>query len=232
MLAISLVSMAQESVVLRLNYNAGDKYLVSMNVNQGEMMSVALEMDMDVKEVQDTIYKMEMGIKSMKMDMNQGGMPISYDSTLSEDELDEMGKVMHSQMSPMFSAIISTTMTNRAETIETTIDPPIQGMGDLTSNSSAVVYPKQALKVGDSWTANKMENGMDMKMTYTINSIESDVVNVDLSGTIELMAEGTISGNIVIDKDSGNVNSSSMVMDMKVQGQEMKMDISMSSKKL
>ena len=168
----------------------------------------------------------------MKMDMNQGGMPISYDSTLSEDELDEMGKVMHSQMSPMFSAIISTTMTNRAETIETTIDPPIQGMGDLTSNSSAVVYPKQALKVGDSWTANKMENGMDMKMTYTINSIESDVVNVDLSGTIELMAEGTISGNIVIDKDSGNVNSSSMVMDMKVQGQEMKMDISMSSKKL
>ena len=37
---------------------------------------------------------------------------------------------------------------------------------------------------------------------------------------------------LVIDKDSGNVNSSSMVMDMKVQGQEMKMDISMSSKKL
>ena len=73
---------------------------------------------------------------------------------------------------------------------------------------------------------------MDMKMVYTVKSIDTDYVNVAVSGTIELMAEGTISGDITINKDTGNVLNSNLLMDMEVQGQQMNMEVSMSSKKL
>lgn len=227
---ITVVSMAQESTLLRLNYNPGDKYLVTMSINQETMMSMDVSMDMEVKEVVDTIINVEMAFKDIAMDMNQNGMQMSYDSKTPEDELDEIGKAMHNQFAPMLTAIIYGKMSNRAETLETKVEPALPGM-DQFSNGSGVVYPKKALKVGDSWTAEKIENGMEMNIIYTVKSIETNLVNIEISGDISLLAEGTISGNMEIDRNSGNVNNTMMYMDMNMSGQEMKMSVGMTSTK-
>ncbi|MFK5879197.1 MAG: DUF6263 family protein [Flavobacteriaceae bacterium] len=231
-LAVTLISTAQESTLLRLKYEVGDKYLVSMDMEQAGMLSMNIEMGLDVKEVTDTIYNVDMTIKSIKMDISQGGMDMSYDSNTSDEELDDMGKKMKSQFAPMLSATIFTTMTHRAETIETIVEPEVPGMDQFTNSSGTVVYPKEAVIVGDSWTINKLEKGMDMTIVYTVKSIEKEIVEVEISGTIELLAEGTISGNMEIDRATGNVNYSTMDMNMTVSGQEMNMKINLTSKKL
>ena len=231
-IAITLISNAQESTLLRLNYEVGDQYLVSMDMEQVGMMSMNIEMGLDVKDVLDTIYNLDMTIKSIKTNMSQGGMDMSYDSKTADEELDDMGKMIKAQFAPMLAATIFTKMTHRAETVETVVEPPVNGMDQFTNSAGAVVYPKEAVKVGDSWTKNKLENGMDMTMIYTVKTIGKDIVEVEISGTIELLAEGTISGNMEIDRATGNVNYSTMDMNMVASGQEMTMKINMTSKKL
>jgi len=231
-IAVTLISTAQESTLLRLNYEVGDQYLVSMDMEQAGMLSMNIEMGMVVKETTDTIYNVDMTIKSIKMDISQGGMDMSYDSNTPEEELDDIGKKMKSQFAPMLSATIFTKMTHRAETIETIVEPQVPGMDQFTNGSGTVVYPKVAVAVGDSWTINKLEKGMDMTMVYTIKTISNDIVEIEISGTIELLADGTISGNMEIDRATGNVNYSTMDMDMVVSGQEMNMKINLTSKKL
>jgi len=230
-IAVTLISTAQESVLLRMNYNKGDQYLVTMNMEQGEMMSMKIDMSLDVKDIQDTIFDIDMAITGIKMDVSQGGQTMSYDSEMSDDELDEMGKMMKAQFAPMMAAKIMTKTTHRAETIETIVEPEVTGMDQFTNNSGSVVYPKEAVKVDESWTVNKMEKGMDMTMIYTVKSIENNIVNIEISGTIELLAEGTISGNMEIDRATGNVNYSTMDMNMVASGQEINMKISMTSTK-
>jgi hypothetical protein len=231
-IAITLTISAQESTLLRLNYNVGDQYLVSMNVSQGEMMRMIFEMNMDIKEIQDTIYNVEMGIKRINMKMSQGGMKMAYDSNLGDDVLDDMGKMMKTQFEPMLAAKIFTKISQRAESLETTVEPNIPGMDQFTNNSGTVVYPKEAVKVGDSWTAKKTEKGIEMKFNYTVKSIEKSIVNVEISGIISQQAEGTISGVMEIERATGNVNSTSIDMIMNVSGQEMLVNIGMTSKKI
>ena len=105
-IVLTLTISAQKSTLLRLNYNVGDQYLVSMNVSQGEMMDMNFEMKMDIKEIKDTIYNVEMGIEGIKMKMSQGGMQMSYDSNLAEEKLDDMGKMMKTQFEPLLAAKI------------------------------------------------------------------------------------------------------------------------------
>jgi len=231
-LAVTLMSTAQESTLLRLKYKVGDKYLVSMDLEQGGMLSMNIKMGLDVKEVVDTIYNIDTTIKSIKMDISQGGVNMSYDSKTPDAELDEMGKKMQAQFAPMLAATIFTKMTHRAETIETIVEPEVAGMDQFTNSSGTVVYPKDAVVVGDSWTINKLEKGMDMTMIYTVKAIDKEIVEVEISGTIELLAEGTISGNMEINKATGNVNYSTMDMNMIAGGQEMNIKMNMSSTKL
>jgi len=230
-IAVTLISTAQESVLLRMNYNKGDQYLVAMKMEQAGTMSMNIDMSLDIKDVHDTIFDVEMAIKAVKMDVSQGGQTMSFDSSQSEEEMDQMGKMMKAKFDPMMAAKIMTKMTARAETIEISVEPEVAGMDQFTKNSGNIVYPKNAVKVGDSWTVNKLDNGMDMTMVYTVKSIDKDVVSIAVSGTIELLAEGTISGNLEIDRATGNVNYSTMDMDMTSGSQKINMKIAMTSKK-
>jgi len=231
-IAVTLISTAQESVLLRLKYEVGDQYLVSMDMEQEGTLSMNMEMGMEAKEVLDTVYKLDMKIKSIKMEISQNGMTMNYDSKVPADELDDMGKMMSSQFAPMFEATILTKTTHRAETIETKVEPFVAGMDSFTNSSSTVVYPKEAVKVGDSWNTTKIEKGMEMTIIYTVKSIEKGIVTVEISGTIGLLADGTISGNMEIESATGNVNYSVMDMNMVASGQETNIKITMTSKKL
>lgn len=225
------LSFAQDAVVLRLNYEEGATYNVSMKMSQemGTMMSMGMTIDMNIKvtDVQEETYDSEMKFTKMTMDMLQAGNAISYDSSKSDEELDEGGKMMKTQMSPMLEAVIYAKGNNLGEIIEAKVEPNVMGMEDIAQQSSNVVYPLEAIKVGSSWTNSKDEKGMKMDFIYTVKSISDDKVVLDLSGEVSGMAIGVITGTMDIEKSSGIPVNSLIDMNLSVSGQDMKSIVTM-----
>ena len=222
---------AQDSVLLRLNYEKGATYGVTMDMSQdmGAVMSMGMTINMDIKvlDVTEDTYNSEMKFSKISMDMLQGGQTMSFDSTQSVDELDEMGKKIKSQMDPMLKAVVYAKGNNSGEVLEARVEPNVIGMEDLANQSSNVVYPKEALKVGSTWSTSKDQKGMVMDYIYTVKSISKENVVLDLSGKVSGMAAGTISGSIIIERASGIPVDSKINMDMSVSGQDMKTKVSM-----
>ena len=223
------LAFAQDAVVLRLNYEKGATYDVGMNISQqmGAVMSMGMFVNMEVKvtDVKDDIYDSEMKFTKMTMDMLQGGQAMSFDSSKSDDELDEVGKKMKAQMAPMLKAIIYAKGNNLGEITDVKVEPSIPGVEDMAKQSSNFVYPKEAIKVGSTWSMVKEEKGMKMNFVYTVNSMTKDKVILDLSGDVSGAATGSILGSMNIDKVSGIPDSSLVNMNMSVNGQELKLKI-------
>ena len=104
---------AQESVLLRLNYNKGDNYITNVELSQnmggqGEM-NMNMGMYSTVSNVDDKAIILESKIESIVMTMNQGGMTMNYDSNKTDEELDPMGQMMKSQFDPILQATIYNT---------------------------------------------------------------------------------------------------------------------------
>ncbi|MEO9571540.1 MAG: DUF6263 family protein [Polaribacter sp.] len=232
---VTIAQDSQNEVLLRLNYEKGATYNVAMKVNQemGTLMSMGVSVNMDIKvlDVTDNTYDSEMRFTKMAMDVLQGGQAISYDSSKSDDELDDTGKMMKVQMEPMLKAVIYLKGNNLGEVLETKIEPTIAGMEDLAKQSSNIIYPKEALKVGSSWNMVKNEKGMKMNFIYTVKSISNKTIVLDLTGDISGMATGKIFGNMNIETSSGIPVESFINMDMNIGGQESKSKITMTMSK-
>ncbi len=233
-LSVSVLT-AQESVLLRLNYEKGATYGTTMIIKQemGTVMSMEMNIDVEalITDVKEDSYECKMSFSRMTMDMLQGGTAINYDSTKSDDELDATGKMMKKQMAPMLKAVMFAKGNNRGEIEEMKIEPNVPGMEDMVNKSSQVVYPEEVVKVGSSWTMKRDEKGMKMNFTYTIKSITNDKVILDISGDVSGMATGKISGDMEIEKSSGIPLDSNIDMNMNVSGQELVSNISMKMNK-
>ena len=229
------ISSAQDPVLLRLNYEKGASYSVSMNMSQemGTMMSMGMSIDMGMKiiDAKGEKYESEMKFTKISMDMLQGGNIISFDSSKSDDELDEAGKMMKTQMGPMLEAVVLTKGNNLGEITEAVVEPNFPGMEDIANQSSNVVYPKEAVKVGSTWTMSKDEKGMKMDFLYTVTSILKETILLDLSGDVSGMADGKITGNIKIDRTSGIPLETLMNMNLSVNGQELTSKVSVTTRK-
>ena len=229
------ISLAQETVLLRLNYEKGAAYDVSMTMSQdmGAIMSMgmAINMNMNITEVDGDTYDCVMKFTNMTMDMLQGGNAISFDSTKSEEDLDAGGKQMKTQMQPMLDAFMFVKGNNLGEIVAIKIEPNVMGMEDIAKQSSSVVYPKEAVKVGDSWTMTKEEKGMKMDFIYTVKTISNENVILEISGEVSGMATGKITGDMQIDSASGIPMDSNINMLMNVSGQEMTTKVHMETTK-
>ncbi len=225
LLVVTTVSFAQESTLLRLNYNKGDKYIMEMDMkqNMGEgamIMDMAMEMPMEVIDVNDGVYSSEIGFKSIKMYMEQAGMKVSYDSNLKEEDLDETAKMMSTQMKPMLETVLSSKTNIYGEVLEMKM---LEGTGNadqFTSQAESVVYPKEAVTVGYSWTAEKDNNGMKINSTYTVKSINDKEVVIDVKGDISGSSTGSLTGAMNIDKVSGVPTLSTIDMNFEMMGQK------------
>ena len=226
LLFISTITFAQEKVLLRLNYEKGQSYTMDMNMSQvigdGIMTNdMHIQMKYDITGVSEDTYESSSKITKMAMDMKQGTVNISYDSSKKDEELDETGKMMKSKMQPMLSATIMTKGDNLGNILETKVEPSnIQGAKDITKQSSSVIYPKEAVAVGDTWTKTKNDGAMNFSFTYKVKSISEKNVLIDISGKITGAAEGDITGSMDIDRSTGMPSESKINMTMKIQGQD------------
>ncbi|CAM1353608.1 MULTISPECIES: DUF6263 family protein [Tenacibaculum] len=226
LLFVSTITLAQEKVLLRLNYEKGDSYVMDMKMSQnmGTVMSMNMniEMKQDIKSVSNSEYTSEMKITKVVMNMIQQGMPMSYDSSKKAEDLDDTGKMMKSQMDPMLQAVITMKGNNLGKVLESKVEPNIPGTSDLANQSSNVVYPENAVAVGDTWNMSKNSKGMDFNFVYKVKSITSKTVLLDVTGKVKGMALGDIIGTMTVDKKSGVPTESKIDMTMKVQGQDLK----------
>ena len=221
------MSVAQEGVLLRLNYENNATYSTKTIVSQemGAMMSMEMSMDMEmeVTAVENENYDTKTKFTNMSMEMLQGGNLMTFDSSKSDDELDAAGKMMKSQMGPMLEAVIYSNVTTLGEASVVSIEPMIPGVEDIANQSSVVVYPKEAVKMGSTWTMSKEEKGMKMDFLYTVQSISKENVLVDVSGEVSGMGSGKITGNITINRASGIPIKSLIEMNLSVSEQQLKM---------
>ena len=232
----SLSITAQESVLLRLNYAKGDSYLLSLESKQslgvqgGTDMKMA--MGMIVSEVSPEDIKLESQIISIAMDVMQGGMSMSYDSSKKAEELDNMGQMMKTQIDPMMKAVIYTTLDRMGNMIDMKIEPVVPGMDQFSGNSNSINYPKEKVSVGSSWTSENEKQGMKMTTTYKVLSIADRVVTIDVSGTVSGAGTGSIKGKTMVDVNSGVPTSSSQEVTLSAQGMDIIITTKTSMKKI
>lgn len=209
------VSLAQESVKLRLNYTKGDVYKVEMsqNISSPQMvMDMKMSSQLSITNVDGDTFNSESKFTRVVVDLMQGMNAMSYDSNKSDDELDEMGMMMKSQMSPMLKAVISVKGTNMGEVLESSSSVAFQGSENL--GKSNVVFPKEAVKVGDTFTMDQSAQGITITTTYTVKEITDKTVKLDLasSGTAK------ITGTMTLDKATGANLTSEIVTAIEAQG--------------
>lgn len=229
----STISVAQESVLLRLKYKKGDVYSIKMNQSINSpamMMGMNIDMGMSVLSVDKNVYTSEMKISKMTMDMMQGGMQMSYDSTQKEEDLDEMGKMMSAQMSPMLKVVITAKTNDLGKNLETKVEPNMPNAEQFGSRGS-VAYPEKAVKVGDTWTDEKEAQGMKTAMEYKVTKITKDKVFLEVSGKITGAGTGTTNGTLEIERSSGIPLKSLIKSNVNASGQEMKVEVTLTMTK-
>lgn len=226
LLTATVTSYAQESTLLRLNYTKGDQYVMKMDMTQevdgAVMMTMNMGMSINVNEVKGDVFESTTKISKIKLDMNQGGMNVSFDSSKSDDELDDMGKMMKSQMGPMMESVIYTKGNNLGEVLDLKVEPNMPGVSDMTNQNTKIIYPKNAVRVGDSWDMDQDNKGMKMNFIYTVKAILPTKVMIELSGTISGITTGTISGSMDLDRNSGVPIKTVINMAMSISNQDMK----------
>ena len=224
---------AQESVLLRLNYNKGDNYITNVELSQnmggqGEM-NMNMGMYSTVSNVDDKAIILESKIESIVMTMNVGGMAMNYDSKAmnydsnkTDEELDPMGQMMKSQFDPILQATIYNTFDRYGNVLEVRMEPkPLPGMEQFTDNQNAINFPDEEVSVGSSWTSEVDKQGMKVLTKYKVSRIYDGAVFLDISGTVSGLATGNMIGTSIVNISSGIQAASTIEMTMSVQGIEM-----------
>ena len=230
----STISVAQESVVLRVKYKKGDKFLMKMNqtmTSTAMMMSNNMAMAMEVLDNEDDIFTSKIKITKVAMDMMQGTMQMSYDSSKKNDDLDEMGQMLKAQIEPLLKVVVSTKTNKFGEISEIVVEPSIPGTEQF-NNQNNISFPKEAVKVGDTWTNDNEAQGMKTTIEYKVTKITKDSVSLTANGIISGAGTGTIKGAFEVDRNTGLTLKSVIDSDINAQGQDMKVGADITMEKI
>ena len=235
-LVTAINATSQESVLLRANYKKGDVLEVKMeqSQNMGAKGGVDMKMSMDmiVTSKDGDMLTTESKIKSINMNMLQGGMAMSYDSSMKLEDLDEMGKMMKQQFDPMMKSTIIAKVNNRGEILETKVEPSNPAMDQLTAQAKGIIYPNEEVSVGTSWSDVTSQQGMSVTSIYTVSKIENGKVYINITGAVTGMGEGDIKGDLVVDIETGIQDSASSEMAINAGGMDMKISTKTTTSKI
>lgn len=234
--AITFSTVAQEEVLLRLNYKKGDTYLFKVNMEQDMgMMQMTMNMNMqtDVTDASEDAIETKNKFVKITMEMNAMGEKMKYDSDDKEEDMDEFGKGMHSKMKDLKDVEIAMTYDKLGNIKAKDLKDGQEAVANLfKENSSSFVLPKEAVKVGSSWTFQKESKGMTNKYKYTVKEIKEDTVLIDVTGEVTGEGEGTSKGTGVIERATGLLLNMELDMDMKVKGMDVEGKIKFTTEKL
>ncbi len=235
----NVVVVAQESVVLKYNYKKGDKYVVEMSVKQNMGMagqtSMMLTANMNINESSKENFIMANKIKRIIADMSQGGKSVNYDSNKKDSELDAQGKQLKTQFASVLKTTSYTTFDKSGKILNVKIEPSIPGVNPSANQGLMTysVFPKEAVKVGSTWTNDQDIQGMKLKMVYTVTKITSTSVETSISGDINVMGiSGKLTGSATFDRKTGNTDYMKLDTSVSMQGMTMSMGTEATIKKV
>ncbi|WP_299012431.1 hypothetical protein [uncultured Polaribacter sp.] len=198
---------AQKSVLLRANYAKGDVFVVQQDISQDMGvqggLDIKMSMEMKVNEVIGDTIKTESQIKKINMNMLQAGQVMSFDSTMKEENLDQMGKMMKQQIDPMLKATIYSTLTKKGEVTNIKVEPMTPAMSQFVNQKQSIKYPEEKVSVGSTWSDENDMQGAATKMIFTVSKIENGKVYVNVSGNVTGAVQGVVKGNLEIDIATG-----------------------------
>jgi hypothetical protein len=235
-LVTAINATSQESVLLRANYKKGDVLEVKMEQSQNMGarggLDMVMAMDMVITSKDGDMLTTESKIKSINMNMLQGGMAMSYDSSMKDDDLDEMGKMMKQQFDPMMKSTIIAKVNSQGEILETKVEPSNPAMDQIIAQAKGVIYPNEEVLVGTSWSDVTSQQGMSVTSIYTVSKIENGKVYINITGAVTGMGEGDIKGDLVVDIETGIQDSASSEMAVNAGGMDMKISTKTTTTKI
>lgn len=235
MLVATVNVSAQESVLLKLNYKKGDKFIIKTKQSvDSKMMGMnnATDMTMEVLGVEDGVITSETKVDKIVMDMMQAGMMMTYDTSAKEENVDEMGKMLKQQIDPMLKVVITSKVDEKGKFISIDVAPANIPSAAQFKNQATITFPEKALRVGDTWADESEVEGMTIETTYILKEIFVDKVLLTAKGFMSGVAKGTLTGELEIDRETGITLKSNLKTIMTAQGQEMTLKIKTSMLKL
>ncbi|MBA6155273.1 hypothetical protein H3Z83_01860 [Tenacibaculum sp. S7007] len=208
LLSVSAISMSQEKVLLRLNYEVGANYEMSMKMNNDmgvALMDMDMNMNIEVTGKEEESFLTKTSFTYMAMKVLQGAEEkVNYNSNMKDEELSAEGKKFKSQIAPMMEAVMFSKTSNLGEAKIIKVEPNTPGIEQYVNQSNrTVVYPKEEVTVGSTWTNTQSNQGISMELTYTVKEITKDKVFTTLSGNMSMMPGAKITGSTNIDRASG-----------------------------
>ncbi|WP_348717480.1 DUF6263 family protein [Tenacibaculum sp. 190130A14a] len=237
LLTMSIVGMAQEKVLLRLNYEKGDVYETKMHMKQdlaGMMdLDIVMNMNMKINAIEGGLYNTEMKISHVTMNMTSQGNTMKYDSNDKEEDMNRFAKGAHSKMKPILTSSMEFTYDKLADVKDVKLISGTASIDSFKENSNTIVYPKEAVELGTSWKESKTTSqGVKLNYEYKVTSIDANKVVLTITGTISEIGTGDFNGKASVDRKTGNVSEMNVDMNMNVMGQKIKQNISMTTTKM
>lgn len=222
-----------DKVLIRLKPMVGDSQntLMTMNVSSEDGQAMSMDMvakiDVNISAKEGDVYTYNMNYKSIKMDMNAGGMQMKYDSEAPKQE--GMGAMMHEQFKGFLGKPMSMKMNDRGMISDFQLpgNMDIKQAGDFGSFS--IPLPEGPVGEGDSWEAVRPMQGQgNMNMKMTVNKITSNDVVIDTDGDMTDSSGtklGDFTGSYTLDRNSGLTKDGTMNMNISAEGQNLKMKL-------
>ena len=236
LLMMAFAATAQESVLLRLNYNKGDNYVTSIELKQSMGaqggMSMTMFMNSNVSSVNDQSIMLESKVESVVINMNQGGMVMDYDSNKSSEELDQMGQMMKSQFDPILKATIYNSVDRYGNVLEVKVEPSLPRMEQFTGGQNAINFPEEEVSIGSSWESESENQGMKIVTKYTVTNIADGMISLNIAGDVSGIGTGTLIGKSTVEISSGVQTNATIEMNLSAQGIEMNLITTSTMKKI
>ena len=236
LLMMAFAATAQESVLLRLNYNKGDNYVTSIELKQSMGaqggMNMTMFMNSNVSSVNDQSIMLESKVESVVMNMNQGGMVMDYDSNKSSEELDQMGQMMKSQFDPILKATIYNSVDRYGNVLEVKVEPSLPRMEQFTGGQNAINFPEEEVSIGSSWESESENQGMKIVTKYTVTNIADGMISLNIAGDVSGIGTGTLNGKSTVEISSGVQTNATIEMNLSAQGIEMNLITTSTMKKI
>lgn len=231
---ISLSINAQESVLLRMNYEKGSTYLSKIYTKiETAMMNSETNMVMKTKvtDIKNGIFETENNFEKIVTDTQVQGQTIHYDMDMKESEMSPTQKMMHAQMKQFKDAVLLIMLDEFGNITDVKIKSG-NANAEQFKNAGSIIFPKEAVKVGSSWTTKQTKNNMEISSVYTVKKITDKFVVLDVVGSVSGVAEGDVKGETTIYKKTGQVFEGSAVTNIEVMGSTAKTTMKITTENL